>query len=75
MVKVAIAGPGRESFRQQTDPLPQTNTERMIELAREIIDALLATGKHEIIILGRKVFNHHRSLLGPQSRSDEADLD
>lgn len=54
MVKVAIAGPGR-MLKPGTFLGRILLTSSIVEVAREIIDGLVATGKHEIIILSRRV--------------------
>lgn len=52
MVKIAIAG-GSGGMFDPTEPPFQTNTGTGV--GSEIVDALVATNKHEIILLSRKV--------------------
>ena len=55
MVKIAVAGgSGGLSGFHITETRIRTNT-YPIELAREVIDALLATKKHDIIVISRTV--------------------
>jgi hypothetical protein len=54
MVKIAIAGGAGSAFRR-TQSSTKLSADVFIDVGQEIIDALLATGKHEITILTRRV--------------------
>jgi len=57
MVKIAVAGgSGGLSGFHITETRIRTNT-YPIELAREVIDALLATKKHDIIVISRTEYS------------------
>jgi len=55
MVKIAIAGGSGRTSPLVYIELPCMTNFNITEVAQEVIDALLVSGKHEIVILSRKV--------------------
>ena len=55
MVKIAIAGGSGRTSPLVYIELPCMANFNITEVAQEVIDALLVSGKHEIVILSRKV--------------------